>query len=64
MRALYTLVKDTLFIIYICSELNIPLTLPAEIIMEDDSAVVIISNKESADLKKYKHFIMVVNYVR
>jgi hypothetical protein len=29
MRALYTLVKDILFIIYICSELNIPLLLPA-----------------------------------
>ncbi len=25
MRALYTLIKDILFIIYICSELNIPL---------------------------------------
>ena len=63
MRALYTLVKDILFIIYICSELNIPLLLPA-VIMEDNSAVVTISNKESAYLKKCKHFIMVVNYVR
>ncbi len=32
--------------------------------MEDNSAVVIISNKESEDLKKCIHFIMVVNYVR
>ena len=63
MRALYTLVKDILFIIYICSELNIPLLLPA-VIMEDNSAVVTISNEESAYLKKCKHFIMVVNYVR
>ena len=66
MRALYTLViKDILFIIYISSELNIPLTLPA-VIMEDNSAVVTISNEESASyLKKCKHFIMVVvNYVR
>ena len=63
MRALYTLVKDILFIIYICSELDIPLTLPA-VIMEDNSAVVTISNEESAYLKKCKHFIMVVNYVR
>ena len=66
MRALYTLVKDILFIIYICSELNIiPLLLPAAVIMEDNnSAVVTVSNEESAYLKKYKHFIMVVNYVR
>ena len=62
MRALYTLVKDILFVImYICSELNIPLLLPA-VIMEDNSAVVIVSNEESAYLKKCKHFIMVVNY--
>jgi hypothetical protein len=60
-----TLVKDILFIIYICSELNIPLLLPA-VIMEDNSAVVTVSNEEkSAYLKKCKHyFIMVVNYVR
>ena len=65
MRALYTLVvKDILlFIIYIYSELNIPLLLPA-VIMEDNSAVVTVSNEESACLKKCKHFIMVVNYVR
>ena len=63
MRALYTLVKDILFIIYICSEVNISLLLPA-VIMEDNSAVVTISNEESAYLKKCKHFIMVVNYVR
>jgi len=63
MRALYTLVKDILFIVYICSELDIPLSLPA-VIMEDNSAVVTISNEESAYLKKCKHFIMVVNYVR
>jgi hypothetical protein len=63
MHALYTLVKDILFIIYICSELNIPLLLPA-VIIEDNSAVVAISNEESAYLKKCKHLIMVVNYVR
>ncbi len=63
MRALYTLVKDILLIIYICSEVNISLLLPA-VIMEDNSAVVTISNEESAYLKKCKHFIMVVNYVR
>ena len=45
MRALYTLVKDILFVIYICSELDIPLSLPA-VIMEDNSAVVTISNEE------------------
>ena len=62
--ALYTLVKDMLFIIYVRSEvINISLLLPA-VIMEDNLAVVTISNEESAYLKKCKHFIMVVNYVR
>ncbi len=41
---------------------NISLLLPA-VIMEDNSAVVTISNVESAYLKKCKHFIMVVNNV-
>jgi hypothetical protein len=63
MSALYTLVKDILFVIYICSELNIPLLLPA-VIVEDNSTVVTISNEENADLKKCKHFIMVVRYMR
>jgi hypothetical protein len=62
MRALCTMVKDMLFIKNICSELNISLLLPA-VIMEDNSAVVTVSNEESAYLKKCKHF-MVVNYVR
>ena len=63
MSALYTLVKDVLFVIYICSELNIPLLLPA-VIVEDNSTVVTISNEENADLKKCKHFIIVVRYMR
>jgi hypothetical protein len=46
MRALYILVKDILlFIIYICSELNIPLLLPAVIMEEDNCTVVTISNE-------------------
>jgi hypothetical protein len=36
MRALYTLVKGTMFNIYLCSELNIELVLPT-VIMEDNS---------------------------
>ena len=63
MRALYTLVKDIQFVIYICSELNIPLLLPATI-MEVSSAVVTISNEENTYLKKCKYFVLVINYVR
>ena len=42
-------------------EVNISLLLSA-VIMEDNSAVVTISNEKRAYLKKCKHFIMVVNY--
>ena len=63
MRACYTLVKDLLFLFYICDELSVPLKLPA-IIMEDNSAVITISNDETGYLKKCKHFLMLINYVK
>ena len=63
MRACYTLVKDILFLFYICDEINVTLKLPA-IIMEDNSAVITISNDETGYLKKCKHFLMLINYVK
>jgi len=63
MRAIYTLVKDLLFIIYICHELRVELQLPA-LIFEDNSAVVTVTTEENAYAKKCKHFLMVINYVR
>ena len=63
MRAIFTLVKDLLFLIYICYELQIELELPA-LIFEDNSAVITVTTEENAYMKKCKHFIMVINYVR
>jgi hypothetical protein len=63
MRALYTLVKDIIFVILLCEDLGIELQLPA-IIMEDNSATIQIAQGESAYLKKCKHFLMLINYVR
>ena len=63
MRAIFTLVKDILYVLYICSELQLQLTLPA-IIMEDNSAVITVTTDESAYAKKCKHFLMLINYVR
>ena len=62
-RAIFTLVKDLLFIIYLCYEIDVRLDLPA-IIFEDNSAVVTITNDETAYMKKCKHFMMLINYVR
>ena len=63
MRAIYTLVKDLLYLIYICHELKVPLALPA-IIMEDNSAIITITGDHSAYVKKCKHFLMILNYVK
>jgi hypothetical protein len=64
MRAIFTLVKDIIYILSICSELQLQLALPA-IIMEDNSAVITVTTDESAYAKKCKHFLMlIINYVR
>ena len=63
MRALYTLVKDIIFVILICEDLDVNLQLPA-IIMEDNSATLQIAKGEAAYLKKCKLFLMLINYVR
>ena len=63
MRAVFTLVKDLLFLIYVCYELQVELELPA-LIFEDNSAVITITTEENAYMKKCKHFLMVINYVR
>ena len=63
MRAVFTLVKDLMFLIYLCYELGVELELPA-LIFEDNSAVVTVTTEENAYAKKCKHFLMVINYVR
>jgi hypothetical protein len=63
MRAIFTLVKDLLFLFSISTDLQLPIQLPA-IIMEDNSAVITITTDDQAYLKKFKHFLMVINYIR
>jgi hypothetical protein len=64
MRAIFTLVKDLLFLLSISTDLQLPIQLPA-IIMEDNSAVITITTDDQAYLKKCKQFlIMVINYIR
>ena len=59
-----TLVKDRLFLIFMCYELRVKLHLPA-VIFEDNSAVVTVTTEENAYEKKRKHFfLMVINYVK
>ena len=51
MRAIFTLVKDLLFLFSISLDLELDIKLPA-IIMEDNSAVITISTDDAAYLKK------------
>jgi hypothetical protein len=63
MRALYMLVKEIVFIVTICNELGINLRLPS-IIMEDNSATIQLATEEASYLKKCKHFLMLIHYVK
>ena len=63
MRAIFTLVKDIIYVLSVCLELSINLIMPA-IIMEDNSAVITVTTDESAYMKKCKLFLMLINYVR
>jgi hypothetical protein len=63
MRAVFTLVKDILFVIGLCDEIGYPIDLPA-IIFEDNAAVIDIAMDEATKLKKCKHFLMLINFVK
>ena len=64
MRAIFTPVKDLLFLFSLCLDLQLDLQLPA-ISMEDNSAVITITTEDDqAYLKKCKHFLMVINYIQ
>eukprot|EP01036_Dinobryon_divergens_P035206 gene35206-biopygen27828 len=63
MRAIFTLVLNLLFLFSICLDLNLAIQLSA-IVMEDNSAVITITTDDQAYLKKCKHFLMVINYIR
>jgi hypothetical protein len=62
-RALYSLVKEIIFIMTLCEELKVQLRLPS-IIMEDNSATVQLAQEEASYLKKCKHFLMLIHYVK
>jgi desulfoferrodoxin (superoxide reductase-like protein) len=63
MQAVHTLVKDILYILQILEDMEEEVNLPV-VIMEDNSAVIQTATGEAAHLKRCKHFLMVINYVR
>ncbi len=63
MRALYEVIVDIIFTINLCEELQRPLKLPA-IILEDNQPAIELSKELSSRVKKCKHFLMLVNFIR
>jgi hypothetical protein len=63
MRALFTAVKDIIFLMGLFTELGYQVQLPIEI-HEDNAACVILSSQDFGPSKNVKHFIMLVSYVR
>jgi hypothetical protein len=63
MRALYSVIIDTLFLITLCDDLQRPLNLPC-IIYEDNQPVLDLTVDVSARAKKCKHFLMLIAFIR
>ena len=62
-KALYQLIVDLIFIINICDEIQRSIDLPV-IIFEDNNPTVQLSGSLSARVKRSKHFLMLVNFIR
>ena len=62
-KALYQLVVDLIYIINLCDEIGRAVDLPV-IIFEDNNPTVQLSGSLSARVKRSKHFLMLVNFIR
>jgi hypothetical protein len=62
-RALYSLTADIVYVIHLCEELGRPIKLPA-IVMEDNAAALAVTQDMTARVKRCKHFLMLVHYVK
>ena len=62
-KALYQLVVDLIFIVNLCDEIHRPIELPA-LIFEDNNPTVQLSISFSSRIKRSKHFLMLINFIR
>jgi hypothetical protein len=63
MRALYTLATEIVFLENLSRELGRPIRLPA-IVFEDNAPVIELTASVSARMKKSKHFLMIISYIK
>ena len=62
-KALYQLTVDILFLINLSDEIQRPIALPA-VILEDNNPTVQLSSSLSSRIKRSKHFLMLINFIR
>ena len=62
-KALYQLTADILFLINLSDEIQRPIDLPA-IVLEDNNPAVQLSSTLSSKIKRSKHFLMLINFIR
>ena len=62
-KALYQLVVDIIYLINLSDEIGRSIDLPA-IIFEDNNPTVQVTSSLSARIKKSKHFLMLINFIR
>ena len=62
-KALYQLITDLIFLINLCDEIGRAIELPA-IIFEDNNPAVQLSCSLSSRIKRSKHFLMLINFIR
>ena len=62
-KALYQLITDLIFLINLCDEIGRSIELPA-IIFEDNNPAVQLSGSLSSRIKRSKHFLMLINFIR
>jgi hypothetical protein len=63
MRALYSLVVDLIFVVYLCEELGRPLKLPC-VVLEDNQPVIDVTSELAGRAKRCKHSLMLLNFVK
>ena len=61
--ALYTLVKDIIYLIDLCSELKLRLKTPI-LVFEDNKPLVQMTQQNANGMKKCKHFLMSIAYIK
>ena len=62
-RALFQLAHEVVFIINLCEEIGRPVELPVTI-KEDNKSTILLSTKLTGQVKKSRHFLMLIHYVR